>query len=365
MGGGADQDRTGDLLNTIQALSRTELQPHREGLTSYKKRVLSSRRIWFKMGTVMAAPRIVVVGSSNTDLIVRAGRIPRPGETVIGGTFHVAAGGKGANQAVAAARAGGAVTFVARLGADDFGDRALAGFKADGLEVSAIRRDPEAASGVALIIIGQDGENSIAVASGANARLSPADVRAASSEIEASRAVLLQLETPLPAVRAAARLAAANDVLVILNPAPARPLDASLLRLVDVLTPNAPEAEFLTGLAVRSRRDLSEAARLLRQRGPKAVLITLGAKGVFISAEGTEALLPAFAVKAVDTTAAGDVFNGALAVALAEGETLLEAARFASGAAALSVTKLGAQPSAPARREIELFLRSAARRGGN
>ena len=311
----------------------------------------------------MAKPKIVVVGSSNTDLVVRADRIPRPGETVIGGAFHIAPGGKGANQAVAAARAGGAVTFVARLGTDEFGERALAGFQADGIDVSPIRRDPKAASGVALIIVNRAGENSIAVASGANARLSPADVRAASAEIEAARAVLLQLETPLPTVRTSARLAAANDVLVILNPAPARALDAVLLRLVDVLTPNETEAEFLTGIAVRSRKDMADAAFRLRQRGPKAVLITLGSKGVFVSAEGTETLLPAFDVKAVDTTAAGDVFNGALAVALAEGQTLLEAARFASGAAALSVTKLGAQPSAPTRSEIELFLRTAARRG--
>jgi len=311
----------------------------------------------------MDRPKIVVVGSSNTDLVVRADRIPRPGETVIGGAFHIAPGGKGANQAVAAARAGGAVTFVARLGTDDFGERAIAGFQADGIDVSHIRRDPKAASGVALIIVNRAGENSIAVASGANARLSPADVRAASAEIEAAMAVLLQLETPLPTVRTSARLAAANDVLVILNPAPARALDAVLLRLVDVLTPNETEAEFLTGIAVRSRKDMAEAACRLRQRGPKAVLLTLGAKGVFVSAEGTETLLPAFDVKAADTTAAGDVFNGALAVALAEGRTLLEAARFASGAAALSVTKFGAQPSAPTRREIELFLKTAARRG--
>ncbi|MBM3311452.1 MAG: ribokinase [Candidatus Aminicenantes bacterium] len=312
----------------------------------------------------MDRPKIVVVGSSNTDLIVRADRIPRPGETVLGGTFHVASGGKGANQAVAAARLGGTVTLVARLGTDEFGERALAGLKAEGVDVSRIRRDPKAASGVALILVNREGENSIAVASGVNARLSPADVRGASAEIASARAVLLQLETPLPTVRTAARLAAANDVLVVLNPAPARPLDAVLLRLVDVLTPNETEAEFLTGIAVRSRRDMAEAARRLRQRGPKAVLITLGAKGVFVSAEGTEVWLPAFAVKAVDTTAAGDVFNGALAVALADGQTLLEAARFANGAAALSVTKLGAQPSAPARREVELFLKSAARRGG-
>lgn len=311
----------------------------------------------------MEKPKIVVVGSSNTDLIVRADRIPRPGETVIGSAFHIAAGGKGANQAVAAARAGGAVTFVARIGTDNFGERALAGFKADGLDVSHIRRDPKVASGVALIIVNRDGENSIAVASGANARLSPADVRKASADIETARAVLLQLETHLPTVRAAARIAAANDVLVILNPAPARPLDAELLRRVDVLTPNKTEAEILTGIAVRSRNDMAEASHRLRQRGPKAVLITLGSKGVFVSAEGTETLLPAFDVKAVDTTAAGDVFNGALAVALAEGLTLLEAARFASAAAALSSTKMGAQPSAPKRSEIEFFLKTAARRG--
>ena len=306
----------------------------------------------------MPKPKIVVVGSSNTDLIVKADRIPRPGETILGGAFHTAAGGKGTNQAVAAARAGGEVAFVARIGADVFGERAIAGFAADRIDVSHVVQDMKTPSGVALIVVSREGENSIAVASGANARLSPADVRRAASKIKTAKAVLLQLEIPLSAVNAAAEIAAKNKVRVILNPAPAQRLDDDLLRHVDVLTPNEIEAEILTGVVIRGKKDMDEAAARLLHRGVKAVLITLGAKGVYVADASGRELIPAFKVKVVDTTAAGDVFNGALAVALAEGRGLHDAARFASAAAALSVTKLGAQPSAPARSAIDRFLRS-------
>ena len=300
-------------------------------------------------------PKIVVVGSSNTDMIVRVDRIPGPGETVLGGRFFMAGGGKGANQAVAAARAGGDVAFVARVGNDVFGRKALVGFTADKIRSGDIPVDPKEASGVALIFVARDGENTIAVASGANARLSPADVRKAESSIASAEILLLQLEIPIESVAMAASVARRNDVLVVLNPAPARPLPAELWRQVTCLTPNESEAELLTGLRVRDRKSAERAARKLAERVP-AVFLTMGAKGLVIAAGSSLRFLPAFRVKTVDTTAAGDVFNGALAVALAEGKDLLEAARFASAAAAVSVTRWGAQPSAPRRAEILRFL---------
>jgi len=303
-----------------------------------------------------APPKIVVVGSSNTDMIVRAANIPRPGETVIGGEFRMAGGGKGANQAVAAARAGGGVTFIARVGDDVFGRQAVEGFRRDGIETRFVFKDKGAASGVALIVVDNRGENSIAVASGANAKLTPADVEKAKGVIAAADILLLQLETPLETVSRAAKLAVARGVPVILNPAPARPLDDRLLRCITILTPNEIETEILTGVKIKNRTDMAEAARKLMAGGVKAVLITLGARGVFVADGKTRTIVPACKVKAVDTTAAGDVFNGALAVALAEVRALLDAARFANAAAALSVTKWGAQPSAPERKAIERFM---------
>jgi len=300
---------------------------------------------------------VLVVGSSNTDLIIRVPRIPRPGETVLGGAFSTAAGGKGANQAVAAARAGGRVTFVARIGADGFGDRTLAGLEADGIETRYVLRSAEAPSGIALITVGERGENSISVASGANALLSEADVARAGEAFAAADIVLLQLESPLAAVEAAVRKAGERGTSVILNPAPARELDDALMAGVSALTPNEHEAELLTGIAVEDERSAREAARRLRDRGPQTVVITLGERGVYVSAEDHEAIVPAFAVTPVDTTAAGDVFNGALALALAERLALREALRFAQAAAAISVTRPGAQPSAPTRAEIEAFVR--------
>lgn len=302
------------------------------------------------------ASRIVVVGSSNTDMIIQAARIPRPGETILGGQFSMAAGGKGANQAVAAARAGGTVTFVARVGDDMFGQQAIKGFVQDGINVDHVLKDSRAASGVALIFVAEDGENSIGVASGANARLSPEDVRAAASAIADADVLVMQLETPLETVQAAAELAAAEGIRVILNPAPAQPLSDELLRHISVLTPNETEAELLTGVPVNSEETAAKAAKALRDKGIETVIVTLGARGVFVSSADFVGAIASFEVKAVDTTAAGDVFNGALAVALAEARPLSEAVRFANAAAALSATKLGAQPSAPSRQEIEAFL---------
>ncbi|MBN2506702.1 MAG: ribokinase [Verrucomicrobia bacterium] len=307
------------------------------------------------------APRpILVIGSSNTDMIVQLPRLPGPGETLLGGRFTTAPGGKGANQAVAAARAGGQVVFVARVGRDVMGDQAVAGFARDRLRIEHIRRDPAAPSGVALIFVARDGQNSIAVAPGANAALSPADVRRARGAFVRAGACVLQLEIPLATVQAAAALAAAHRVPVILNPAPARPLPNDLLTRISILTPNETEAERLTGVRVTSETTARQAARVLRRRGVGTVIVTLGARGALVCGPLGEHRVPAFKVKAVDTTAAGDVFNGALACALAEGRDLLAAVRFANAAAALSVTRLGAQPSAPKRRDIDAFLRRAA-----
>jgi ribokinase len=300
---------------------------------------------------------IVVVGSSNTDMIIKLDHIPRPGETILGGEFVTAAGGKGANQAVGAARAGGKVTFVARVGRDMFGDQAVAGFRRDGINVNYIVRDPVAPSGVALIFVAKDGENSIAVAGGANGRLSPADVKKAKRAFVGATAVVMQLETPLETVQATAALAARAGVRVILNPAPARPLPDKLLKLVSILTPNETEAELLTGIKVSDARAAARAADKLLAKGVETVILTLGALGAFVAGAGIRQLVPGFKVKPVDTTAAGDIFNGALVVALGEGRTLSDAVRFANAAAAISVTRMGAQPSAPTRKEIDQFLR--------
>ncbi len=309
-------------------------------------------------------PRIVVVGSVNVDLVVKTGRIPRPGETVLGGDFIVAAGGKGANQAVAAARAGGRVTFVARVGKDVYGAEAIAGFRKNGIETEHVHTSRTSPTGVALIVVDRRGENSIAVASGANLDLSAADIRQAATAFADSDVLLLQLESPLETVREAVRSAARARLPVILNPAPApaSPLPSDLLSKVDILTPNVTEAGMLAGIPMSGRESLRKAARILigkmtkpasiRKAFGPAVLITLGPKGVFVAAGGNETIVPGFKVRAVDTTAAGDVFNGALAVALAEKRPLLEAVRFAAAAAAVSVTRMGAQPSAPRRAEI-------------
>jgi ribokinase len=300
--------------------------------------------------------KVVVLGSSNTDMIIRVERIPHAGETLLGGQFLTAAGGKGANQAVAAARAGGRVSLVARVGQDSLGDRALDGLTADGIDISRVYRDKKAASGAALIFVDKQGENSIAVASGANAKLSPADVQKARPVISNAEVLLLQLETPLNTVTTAARLGHAHKVRVILNPAPARALPDSLLRCVSILTPNESEAELLTGTKLRSASAAGKVAQTLRNRGVETVIITLGADGALIADQHGTRRVSGFRVKAIDTTGAGDTFNGALAVFLAEGRVIDEAVRMANAAAAISVTRIGAQPSAPTRREIEKLL---------
>ena len=300
---------------------------------------------------------IVVVGSSNTDMIIKTTRLPGPGETVLGGRFLMAPGGKGANQAVAAARAGGRVHFIARVGGDLFGDSALQGFRRDDIHVNHVLIDDGAHSGIALIIVNEEGENSIAVASGANARLSPDDVRRARDTIGRAGILLVQLEIPMETVEEAVRIAAEFGAKVMMNPAPARALNPGLLQRIDYLTPNENEIENITGIRVETEKDAAAAARLLLQHGVKTVLITLGHRGAYVAGEGIQQLVPGFQVEAVDSTAAGDIFCGALAAAVAENKPLLDAVRFANAAAAISVTRMGAQPSAPNREEIEAFLR--------
>lgn len=303
----------------------------------------------------MRKPRILVIGSSNTDLTVALPRIPRPGETILGGKFLTGAGGKGANQAVAAARCGGEVTFIARVGHDAFGKEAIAGFHQVGINTQFIVRNDQHPSGVALIFVAADGQNSIGVASGANSFLTAADIRRAEPAFASADLLLLQLEIPLATVVAAIKLAAKHGLPVILNPAPARELPDSLLRHISIITPNEHEAELLTGTKITNDRTAARACNKLHAQGVKTVIITLGSRGAFVSDSITNRRIPGFKVKVVDTTAAGDVFNGALAVALAEGKSTTAAIQFASSAAAISVTRKGAQSAAPLRSEIGRF----------
>jgi len=311
----------------------------------------------------MKPPRIVVIGSSNTDLMVKLDRLPQPGETLLGDTLVISAGGKGGNQAVAAARAGGLVTFVARVGCDAFGEDAVSGYIREGIDVDHIQRDKSTATGAALILVGAEGENSIAVALGANSKLSIADIKKAQPAMARAAILLMQLETPLPIVLAAARIAVKAKVPVILNPAPARKLSRELLKQVTILTPNETEAEVLTGIKVDGNAAALKAAGKLLSWGVKTVVITLGKKGALLAHKGGHRFVPGFRVKAIDTTAAGDTFNGALAVALAEGRSEEEAVHFATAAAALSVTVAGAQASAPRRKDIEELLGSRGLQG--
>ncbi len=304
----------------------------------------------------MRPNRVVVVGSYNTDMTIKAARIPQPGETLLGGRFSMGAGGKGANQAVAAARAGAEVSFIGRVGDDTFGEAALKGFRQDDINIDYVVRDRETPTGVACIVVDDAGENSIVVASGANLNLQPHDVAAAKDLIAAADILLLQLESPLETVEAAAQLAADFGVRVMLNPAPARPLPPALLRHLTFITPNEIEAEILTGVKINNEKSWRNSTQALRSQGAAVAIITLGAQGVFVATEKNSFLSPAFKVNVVDTTAAGDIFNGALAAFLSRARALEEAVRMAGAAAALSVTKVGAQASAPFLPDIQKFL---------
>jgi ribokinase len=296
--------------------------------------------------------KILVIGSSNTDMVIKTEKLPAPGETILGGTFLLNPGGKGANQAVSAARLGGKVTFVTKRGNDLFGNQAVGLLMREGIDTQFVVKDSELPSGVALITVDSNGENSIVVAPGSNGNLLQEDIPAKLFETGRFEILLLQLEIPLSTVEYSAITAAANRIKVILNPAPAQKLSDNLLKHTWLITPNETEAEILTGITVSDITTAENAAISFQEKGVKNVIITMGAAGAYVKSESFTGMVPGIKVKAVDTTAAGDVFNGALAVALAEGKDLKEAAAFANKAASISVTRLGAQASAPYRNEI-------------
>lgn len=302
------------------------------------------------------AGKLVVLGSINADHILNLDAFPTPGETVTGNHYQLAFGGKGANQAVAAGRSGADIAFIACTGDDDIGERIRRQLASDKIDVAPVRAVAGEATGVALIFVNAEGENVIGIHAGANAALSVAQVEAEKARIASAQALLMQLESPLESVLAAAKIAHHHQTTVVLNPAPARELSDELLALVDIITPNETEAEKLTGIRVESDEDAAKAADVLHAKGIGTVMITLGSRGVWLSAEGESRRIPGFRVQAIDTIAAGDTFNGALVTALLEGTDLLEAIRFAHAAAAIAVTRKGAQPSVPWRTEIDEFL---------
>jgi ribokinase len=303
-------------------------------------------------------PKIVVVGSANTDFVLGVPELPSKGQTVLGNQFRVVRGGKGANQAVAAARLGADVTFVARLGTDSFGDEALAAYRQEGIRTDFIVQDPEIHSGIALIMVNPTGENMIGVGPGANSHLSTADVQAASAVIQEADCVLLQLEIPLEAVQTAVEIANSNHIRVILNPAPAQKLPQEILRSIDFLTPNETEAALLAGQDP-SQIETASLPRLGSILGVPNLVVTMGSRGAAILHEGQATLIPPFPITPIDTTASGDAFNGALAVSLARGESLPHAVRFANAAGAITATRPGAQPSLPTRKELDQFMASS------
>ncbi len=298
---------------------------------------------------------IYVIGSSNTDMVIKAASLPKPGETVLGGTFLMNAGGKGANQAVAASRLGGRVTFVARVGNDIFGTRAIQQYQTENIRTTFITTDPDHPSGVALINVDDKGENSIMVAPGANSFLDIHTVQEALLSVTPPAIILLQLEIPLLTVEFIIEEANKRGLLVILNPAPAHILRADLFKHMFLITPNESEAELMTGIRVIDELSAKGAASSLHEKGVANVIITMGSQGAYLSSEAVKTMIPAPPVTAFDTTAAGDCFNGALAVALSEGLPLANAVAFACKAAAISVTSMGAQSSIPSRKEVDHF----------
>ena len=297
--------------------------------------------------------KIVVIGSCNTDMVINMERLPLPGETLLGGKFFMNSGGKGANQAVAAARLGGKVIFIAKVGNDPFGIRSIDQYKAEGIATKHVLVDKEHPSGVALILVDSHGENSIAVASGANAHLTPKDIDEAQVAIEESDIVLMQLETPIETVEHAALMAKQMGKKVILNPAPAQVLPESLLRCLYMLIANETEAEYISGTQITDMDSVARAADIICRKGVENVVITLGSKGAFVKERGVYHQVQGLKVKAVDATAAGDTFCGAVCVALSEGKSVADAVEFANRAAAVTVTRMGAQSSLPYRNEVK------------
>ncbi|HHQ6626720.1 TPA: ribokinase [Serratia fonticola] len=304
----------------------------------------------------METAKLVVLGSINADHILNINQFPQPGETVIGQQYKVAFGGKGANQAVAAGRSGADIAFIACVGADDIGERIRQQLATDRIDTQPIEAIADSTTGVALIFVNAEGENVIGIDAGANAAVTPEYLNRYRQRVIDADALLMQLESPLETVIAAAKLAKQHQTQVILNPAPACELPDELLAMVDMITPNETEAQRLTGIAVNDDADAERAASILHDKGIGCVIITLGSRGVWLSENGKGKLVPGFKVKAVDTIAAGDTFNGALVTALLEGKVMSDAVRFAHAAAAIAVTRPGAQPSVPWREEIDAFL---------
>jgi ribokinase len=300
--------------------------------------------------------KIVVVGSINTDLVAMSKRMPAAGETVMGDTFFMNSGGKGANQAVAVARLGGDLTFVCKKGNDMFGERAINILKEEKIDTSYVFSDPDNPSGVALITVDENAENRIVVIPGANGTLSETDLKKAEKPLDEAEYLLMQMEIPMRTIEYAANVATAKGTKVILNPAPANKLSAELLSKLYLITPNETEAEIISGINVHDDESAIKAAAKITEMGVEKVVITLGSKGALIYENGKHEIVPAHKVKAVDTTAAGDVFNGAMTVALSEGKSLTEAVRFACKASAISVQRAGAQSSVPYRHEVENFI---------
>lgn len=304
----------------------------------------------------MKTGKLVVLGSINADHILNINHFPQPGETVIGKQYTVAFGGKGANQAVAAGRSGADISFIACVGDDDIGERVRKQLASDQIDTRPVEAIKDATTGVALIFVNAEGENVIGIDAGANNAVTPEYLERYKQQVIEASALLMQLESPLDTVIAAAKIAKEHDTQVILNPAPACELPDELLSRVDIITPNETEAEKLTGINVDNNEDAARAAKALHGKGIATVIITLGSKGVWLSQNGEGKLVAGFRVKAVDTIAAGDTFNGALVTALLEGKQMDSAVRFAHAAAAIAVTRPGAQPSVPWRKEIDDFL---------
>lgn len=297
--------------------------------------------------------RIVIIGSANTDMVVKAKTLPLPGETLLGGTFFMNAGGKGANQAVSAARLGGQVTLVAKVGNDIFGKQTIEGLQKENINTGYVFVDEHAPSGTALIMVNEEGENCIVVAPGANSNLLPADIEKVNSISDAT-IILMQLEIPMETIATVTKNAKTNNQKVIINPAPAQKLDDELLKGLFLITPNETEATLLTGIKVDDEITASQAAEVFLSKGVQNVIITLGKKGAFFQNKDLKFKTDAPLVKAMDTTAAGDTFSGALTVALTEKMNWEQTIKFAVKAASISVTRMGAQTSVPYRKEMSL-----------
>jgi len=296
--------------------------------------------------------QILVVGSINTDMVVKTSHFPKPGETILGGEFSVYQGGKGANQAVAAARLGGEVVFISKLGNDSFGQNSINALRKENIDTTQVLVDDKVRSGVALITVDSNGENTIVVAPGANNTLIPENIKHLDAILDNCKVLLVQLEIPLKTVQYICQRAKERGVTVVLNPAPATILDESILRYVDILTPNETECEFLTGLKINDSFAAVKAINTLLEMGVSTVVITLGKRGAYVYENNELTLVPAKEVHVIDTTGAGDVFNGALVVGLSQDKALVDAVILACEAAALAVTKMGAQSSAPTLQEL-------------